>query len=278
MSSTTVVNRLLPKLQALPQLADVVTDQQLDGVATTLTIDRATASRFGITPSTIDNTLYDAFGQRQINTIYTQVNQYHVILEADPSFQRGPGTCTTFTSRAPPAARPTTVASNTAGSSSGAGSGSSASSGQRLSVARRRARSGSSLSATSVRYSISRATPRLSGTTRLGSLRRPPAACVLSGTSGTSAASQSASASNSRTTSTSGAGGSSSSSRLNFNLNTVPLSAFMHMQTQSEPLSIGHQGQFPVVTFSFNLGAGYSLGEALDAINEVIAKEKMPPV
>jgi len=48
------------------------------------------------------------------------------------------------------------------------------------------------------------------------------------------------------------------------------------MQTQSEPLSIGHQGQFPVVTLSFNLGAGYSLGQALDAINEVIAKEKMP--
>src|SRR6202044_3031299 len=56
----------------------------------------------------------------------------------------------------------------------------------------------------------------------------------------------------------------------------VPLSAFMHMQTQSESLSIGHQGQFPVVTLSFNLGVGYSLGQALDAINKVIAKEKMP--
>src|SRR6201999_371720 len=85
-----VVHDLLPKLQALPELADVVTDQQLDGIASTLTIDRATASRFGITPSTIDNTLYDAFGQRQINTMYTQVNQYHVILETDPRFQLDP--------------------------------------------------------------------------------------------------------------------------------------------------------------------------------------------
>ena len=55
-----------------------------------LVIDRATASRFGITPSTIDNTLYDAFGQRQINTLYTQLNQYHVILETDPKFQHNP--------------------------------------------------------------------------------------------------------------------------------------------------------------------------------------------
>ena len=55
-----------------------------------MTIDRATASRFGITPQTIDNTLYDAFGQRQINTLYTQLNQYHVILEAEPQFQIDP--------------------------------------------------------------------------------------------------------------------------------------------------------------------------------------------
>ena len=68
----------------------MVTDQQLGGAAESLVIDRATASRFGITPQTIDNTLYDAFGQRQINTLYTQLNQYHVILEAEPLFQLDP--------------------------------------------------------------------------------------------------------------------------------------------------------------------------------------------
>src|SRR5262249_31431216 len=60
------------------------------GLAESLVIDRVTASRLGIAPSTIDNTLYDAFGQRQINTMYTQLNQYHVILEALPHFQRDP--------------------------------------------------------------------------------------------------------------------------------------------------------------------------------------------
>src|SRR5208337_3508048 len=68
------------------------TDQQTGGLAVSLLIDRVTASRLGIAPSTIDNTLYDAFGQRQINTMYTQLNQYHVILEAEPQFQRDPST------------------------------------------------------------------------------------------------------------------------------------------------------------------------------------------
>ncbi|MCU1335996.1 MAG: Cation efflux system protein CusA [Bryobacterales bacterium] len=83
-------NSFVAKLKELPQLADVATDQQTGGLAASLIIDRVTASRLGIAPSTIDNTLYDAFGQRQINTMFTQVNQYHVILEAEPQFQRDP--------------------------------------------------------------------------------------------------------------------------------------------------------------------------------------------
>jgi len=83
--------RLVEKMKQLPQLADVATDQQTGGLAVSLVIDRVTASRFGIAPSTIDSTLYDAYGQRQINTMYTQLNQYHVILETDPAFQRSPG-------------------------------------------------------------------------------------------------------------------------------------------------------------------------------------------
>ncbi len=83
-------NRFVTKLKTLPQLEDVATDQQTGGLAVSLIIDRVTASRLGIAPSTIDNTLYDALGQRQINTMYTQLNQYHVILEALPQFQRDP--------------------------------------------------------------------------------------------------------------------------------------------------------------------------------------------
>jgi multidrug efflux pump len=83
-------NRFVAKLQKLPELEDVATDQQTGASAVSLMIDRVTASRLGIAPGTLDNTLYDAFGQRQISTMYTQLNQYHVILEAMPRFQRDP--------------------------------------------------------------------------------------------------------------------------------------------------------------------------------------------
>jgi multidrug efflux pump len=83
-------NRFVERLKQLPELEDVATDQQTGGLAVSLVIDRVTASRFGIAPSTIDNTLYDAFGQRQINTMYTQLNQYHVVLESEPQFQLDP--------------------------------------------------------------------------------------------------------------------------------------------------------------------------------------------
>jgi multidrug efflux pump len=83
--------RLVEKMKQLPQLADVATDQQTGGMAVSLVIDRVSASRLGIAPSTIDSTLYDAYGQRQISTMYTQLNQYHVILETAPSFQQSPG-------------------------------------------------------------------------------------------------------------------------------------------------------------------------------------------
>jgi multidrug efflux pump len=83
-------SRFVTRLKQLPELEDVATDQQPGGLAVDLKIDRVTASRLGIAPSTIDNTLYDAFGQRQISTMYTQVNQYHVILESEPQFQENP--------------------------------------------------------------------------------------------------------------------------------------------------------------------------------------------
>ncbi len=83
-------NRFVDRLQKLPELEGVATDQQPGGLAVSLGIDRVTASRLGIAPTTIDNTLYDAFGQRQINTMYTQVNQYHVLLEVEPYFKQDP--------------------------------------------------------------------------------------------------------------------------------------------------------------------------------------------
>jgi multidrug efflux pump len=153
--------RLLDKLRNSPELRDVASDQQTGGLQADLVIDRDTASRLGISPASIDNTLYDAFGQRQVSTIYTQLNQYHVVLEVDPQFQQHPDDLNNL--------------------------------------------------------------------------------YVKSGTG-----------------------------------QQVPLSAFSHIQQSNATLAINHQGQFPVVTLSFNLAPGVSLGQATKAIDAAEADIHMP--
>ena len=82
--------QLIARMKDIPELRDIATDQQNLGLPTTLVIDRDAASRLGITAQQLDDTLYDAFGQRQISTIFTQLNQYHVVLEVDPKLQSNP--------------------------------------------------------------------------------------------------------------------------------------------------------------------------------------------
>jgi multidrug efflux pump len=82
--------KMVTELQRLPELRDVASDQQALGLRTQLVVDRETASRLGITPAVVDQTLYDAYGQRQVSTMFTQLNQYHVVLEVAPEFQRDP--------------------------------------------------------------------------------------------------------------------------------------------------------------------------------------------
>jgi multidrug efflux pump len=154
--------RLLQKLQQAPQLLDVASDAQNNGLQANLVIDRDTASRLGILPATIDSTLYDAFGQRQISTIFTQLNQYHVVLEVNSQFAQNPDSL------------------------------------KNLYVA----------SATGTQ---------------------------------------------------------------------VPLSAFSHIERQNSTLAINHQGQFPVVTLSFNLANGGSLGDATKAIDAAEQEIGLPP-
>jgi multidrug efflux pump len=284
-----VVHQLMSGLKPLPQLADVVTDQQLGGLATAVSIDRATASRFGITPSTIDNTLYDAFGQRQINTLYTQLNQYHVILETDPLFQRNPKKLQDiYIQSSLTSSTAAETATNTAGSSSGAGSGITPSSGNALLTPS--STSGVSSLASSTSALSSSATASTSATTPVTSTSAlSPASTAASTSTVLTSAGNSSSVSSSATTSlagtsrtasttnvsegaSGGAGGSSATA-----LQTpVPLSTFTQMKTQSESLSIAHQGQFPAVTISFNLGNGYSLGQALDAVKKVVTQVKLP--
>jgi multidrug efflux pump subunit AcrB len=143
------------------RLRDIASDQQTRGLQATLVIDRDTASRLGISPSAIDNTLYDAFGQRQVSTIYTQLNQYHVVQEVDSTFRDSTDAIQGLYVR----------------SSTGA---------------------------------------------------------------------------------------------------QVPLSAFTHYETQNTALAVNHQGQFPAVTISFNLGEGVALGDAVTDIESAVLQMGLP--
>jgi len=220
-------NRFVARLKQLPELEDVATDQQMGGLAVSLVIDRPTASRLGIAPTTIDNTLYDAFGQRQINTMYTQLNQYHVILEAQPQFQVDPNKLNHLY-----------IQANAASGTSGAGA--STSSGRGSTSA------GSNALSTTALY-----TPSASTLTQ-------PANALTSSTAASSGGATSAGNTSSATS------------------NAVPLSAFSHFETTTEPLSITHQGQFPSITVSFNLAPNTALGGAITAIDKVQKDMHMP--
>jgi multidrug efflux pump len=157
----TWVPKLMDKLRSLPELRDVASDQLTNGLEANLVIDRDTAARLGILPQAIDDTLYDAFGQRQVSTIYTQLNQYHVVLEALPEFQQNPDSLKSI---------------------------------------------------------------------------------FVHSSNGTQ----------------------------------VPLSAFTHFEHANSLLAVNHQGQFPVVTLSFNLAPGVSLGEATKAIDQAEREIGLP--
>ncbi|HLI77074.1 MAG TPA: efflux RND transporter permease subunit [Acidobacteriaceae bacterium] len=283
------------RLQKLPELADVVTDQSLGGLAQRLVIDRPTASRFGITPQTIDNTLYDAFGQRQINTLYTQVNQYHVILETLPQFQQHPNSLNDiYVQSSGPAGGSSSAAggSSSGSSSSGAGSGNAPQPGNALLSASGTAGVSSNAAATSAlssgNISSTTSTGSSVGTSALSSTATSGSRSSLSSTgtgigssantssSGTTRSTSAATTSTAASSSASGSGAGSSAGGATGTANPVPLSAFTHLETENEALSINHQGQFPAVTVSFNLAHGYSLGQALTSIDKVVKEARFP--
>ena len=218
-------SRFVAKLKQLPELEDVATDQQTGGLAVSLVIDRVTASRLGIAPTTIDNTLYDAFGQRQINTMYTQLNQYHVILEAQSQFQLDPNKLNHIY-----------VQANAATGTSGAGA--STSSGR--------------------------------GSTSAGSN------ALTAGALYTPAANSLAPATRILTTGTTAGGVNSAGATSGTPSNAIPLSAFSHFETITEPLSITRQGQFPAITISFNLAPNASLGSAITTVTNLQKSMNMP--
>jgi multidrug efflux pump len=214
--------RMLERLKQEPELTDVASDQQVNGLETRVTMDRVAASRYGVTPSAIDQALYDAYGQRQISTIFTQLNQYHVVLEVDPAF------------RARPADLGHLFVRTSTGSSGGAGvvSGGSAAT---------QAFGPSSVSAAALN----------AGASSTGSALSSTASSAVFGSAPSSAA-------------------------VFPNQGQVPLAAFTSLETRSAPIAIDHQGQFPVVTLSFNLAPGVSLGSAVAAVNRVAQEAGLP--
>ncbi|ASL42656.1 Multidrug resistance protein MdtC [Burkholderia sp. AD24] len=227
---------LTEALQARPELADVNSDQQQGGLEAMVTIDRATASRLGIKPAQIDNTLYDAFGQRQVSTIYNPLNQYHVVMEVAPKYWQSPDMLKQI------------YVSTSGGSASGAQT--------------TNAPAGTVTATAAAVSSTSASTGGTAGTT----------ASSVASIAADSARNQAINsiAASGKSSASSGAAVSTSKETM------VPLSAIASFGPGNTPLSVNHQSQFVASTISFNLPPGVSLSTATQAIYDTMAQIGMP--
>jgi multidrug efflux pump len=277
--------RITEALKTVPELADVNSDRQDNGLDIALNIDRSTAARLGINLTEVDNTLYDAFGQRQVSTIYNDMNQYHVVMEVDPSFWQSPET----------------LKEVWVSTSGGALSGTQSSAGAVADFAATSAAS----SASSATPSITAASSSTTTSSCASSTTSPaPSGAALTGTPATasagatsSAAASSSSASSSCASSSnlaqaplaaeqnlalnqltnSGRGGASTGASIaTSSETTVPLAAFSSYGPNTTPLAINHQGPFVATTFSFNLPEGESLSTAIRAIQRTMQQIHVP--
>jgi multidrug efflux pump len=222
--------KLLTALRERPELTDLNSDQQQNGLQADLKIDRLTMGRFGLLPSTVDNTLYDAFGERQVSTIYNAMNQYSVVMEVAPQYWQSPDTLKKlYVSTQGQTATGTQSTNAVAGTFTSSASSTTTSTGE-------------SSSSTSTSRSTSSAVNQATN------------ALAVAG----------------RSSASSGAAVTTSVESM------VPLAAFTHYQFDHAPLSVNHQGLFVASTISFNLAPGYSLGDAVAAIQDTIAKIHMP--
>jgi len=205
--------RMLDGMKRLPDLIDVASDQQVAGLQARVVFDRDTAARLGITPSTIDQTLYDAYGQREVSTMFTQLNQYHVVLEVPRRFSLRPDELNDLYIRTG-----TGYPSGTTGLVSGGSSSATIPSGP-----------------SNIAPTATASTAAATGATASGSVF----------------------------------GAAISSASVFPNGGQVPLNTFSHVVMTAVPITVNHQGQFPVVTLSFNLAPGASLGDAVNAVHKL---------
>ena len=251
--------RLAEALKKLPILTDVNSDQQESGHNVFVTYDRPTLARLGLTPAEIDNTLYDAFGQRQVSTIYNALNQYHVVLEVAPRWWQSPDSLQI-------------VRVSTAGGTASGTSGTNASA---------RAISGpagrGSTTQTAAQAAVQASAPVGTG-----------ASAAQAGGGGSAGTAQAATASadpsqnsqinaQNNALAASGKSGASSGASVSTSAETmVPLSAFTQVRQSAAPLAVNHQGPFVASTLSFNMAVGHSLSEATVAIARTMAELRVP--
>jgi multidrug efflux pump len=284
--------RITEALKTVPEIADVNSDRQDNGLDIALNIDRSTAARLGINLSEIDNTLYDAFGQRQVSTIYNDMNQYHVVMEVAPSFWQSPET----------------LKEVWVSTSGGALSGTQSSAGAVTDFAA--TASGASTAATSTTTTTTAAlstsstgicnstavSPTPSSAAAASSATAGTTSGTTSGSTGSSSSSTSSSAASSTCSSTvssapvaavanlalnqltnSGRGGASTGASIaTSSETTVPLAAFSSYGPNTTPLAINHQGPFVATTFSFNLPENESLSTAIRAIQRTMQQIHVP--
>jgi multidrug efflux pump len=248
--------RITEALKTVPELLDVNSDRQDNGLDVALNIDRDTAARLGVSLSEIDNTLYDAFGQRQVSTIYNDMNQYHVVMEVDPGFWQSPETLKEVWV--------STSGGSVSGAQSTAGSASAFAAAATPGIA-----STTSTSATGSSTTSSSTTGNTTASSTAGS-----------STSGSSSSQAPASAAQNlalNQLANSGRGGASTGASIATTVETsVPLAAFSSYGPKTTPLAINHQGPFVATTFSFNLPEGESLGTGIAAIQRTMQVIHVP--
>ncbi len=252
--------RLAEAMKAQPALIDVNTDQEDRGLESYVDINYDRALALGLTNRAIDNVLYDAFGQRQVSTIYKDVNQYHVVMEVDPKFTLDPTALQyVYVSNGQASASSTAAATTSASTSSTAAT----------------AQTGVASTTTSTAASTTSASTQVLGAAPLGTA--PAVAGVpgqVSEATGTSLAVGA--------TPVSGpiappARGASQGVAISSTPETiVPLSAIATWADAATPTSVNHQDTQPAATISFNLPPGKSLGEATRAIAQAQAQIGMP--
>jgi multidrug efflux pump len=285
--STAEVYAWAPKLMAAmqkdPTFVDVNSDQQQKGLETNLAVDRSTASRLGLTMYQIDNTIYDAFGQRAVSTIYSALNQYEVVMEVAPQYWQRPSTLDQIwvsTTGAKPSGSATTALSGGSVSAPTTLTGPAAIAPPATPTLSSTAASASNTATIpAANPTVIAANPMvlaanptvLSGGTSAGSTS------VGSTSSGNAAANNAVRTADESVIATTGGGTASTGAAVATTTNTmVPLSAVASYGPGNTPLAVNHQSQFVATTISFNLPANKSLSEAQAAIARDASAVGMP--